>query len=178
MSQGLDPPRTPVGITVSMSGALVVVRPRGYCDDVATGSLVAAVAAAVRSGASVLVDLAGATVGNPGGGTEVEAAANHAGAAPVDGGDRGATVAAVAPGYVRLTSGTGFWTVDLRRHRLCRSATPVDPRFVTGAGWTGLRALWATPTVVSALTADDTIMSVPVTWVAEADTAIRAPSAA
>ena len=58
---------------------------------------------------------------------------------------RGATVTAkptidvVAAGVVRLSSPHSHWMIDLTERRFCRSATPVNRRFVAPDEWTGIR---------------------------------------
>ena len=86
----------------------------------------------------------------------------------------GRSTTAIGPGFLRLDTGCETWTLDLVRHRFCRSATPVDPRFVTAPSWTAIRAAWITADRTTVLTHAGTYVSVPSAWVPAAAGAVSA----
>jgi hypothetical protein len=156
--QPIDP-----SISVSMVGDIVVLSPRGRLDLDATHALVQAVDAASCSDGKVVIDLDGSAELSP---AELlfrtEATPPNGVPMPVS----NPTIGVIAPGCVRLSSARGHWTIDLSERRFCRSAEPVDRRFVGIDDWTGIRNVWAASVGVAVLTVDDAIISTATPWVA------------
>ena len=152
-------------IAVSMVGDIVVLSPRGRLDLDATQALVHAVDAASSSDRKVVIDLDGSAELSP---AELlfrtEATPPNGVPMPVS----HPTIGVIAPGCVRLSSTRGHWTIDLSERRFCRSAEPVDRRFVGIDDWTGIRNVWAASVGVAVLTIDDAIISTATPWVAGA----------
>ena len=169
MNNGLfavaDDPIDPVdpSIAVSMVGDIVVLSPRGRLDLDATHALVRAVDAASASDRKVVIDLDGSAELSP---AELlfrtEATPPNFVPMPVS----HPTIGVIAPGCVRWSSPRGHWTIDLGERRFCRSAEPVDRRFVGVDDWTGIRNVWAAAVGVAVLTVDDSIISTATPWVA------------
>lgn len=161
----VNDPADPVdpAIAVSMVGDIVVLSPRGRLDLDATYALVQAVDAASCSDRKVVIDLDGSAELAP---AELlfrtEATPPNGVPLPVT----QPTIGVIAPGCVRLSSPRGYWTIDLGERRFCRSAEPVDRRFVGIDDWTGIRNVWAASVGVAVLTADDAIISTATPWVA------------
>lgn len=145
-------------VTVTIAAGLVVIEPPGELDHDATDALVQMVAAALTTGESVMLRLdrkpaLDADLWPHAGPGHAELAATP---------QRGAT--AIAAGYVRIDTGSDTWTLDLVRHRFCRSESPVDPRFVESPSWTAIRAAWITPERTTVMTAAGTYVSAPSRW--------------
>jgi hypothetical protein len=150
-------------IAVSMVGDIVVLSPRGRLDLDATHALVQAVAAASCSDRKVVIDLDGSAELSP---AELLFRTE---ATPPNGVPLAVnqpTIGVIAPGCVRLSSPRGHWTIDLGERRFCRSAEPVDRRFVGIDDWTPIRNVWAASVGVAVLTMDDAIISTATPWVA------------
>ena len=162
-------PSTVIGdpqIAVSMVGNVVVLRPQGRLDLDSTHALVAAVDAASETDTTVVIDLDGSadevcaelarrrTFATPSGLVTTAPAA-----AP--------TIGVIAPGCVRLSSPHNHchWTIDLTERRFCRSAQPVDRRFVGLDDWTSIRNVWAARDGVGVVTGDDSIIATATPWV-------------
>jgi hypothetical protein len=154
--------RTGPTIAISMVGDLVVLRPYGHLDLESTRTLVSAVDAAAGGDSTVVIDLDGSAHR-----TAAELAFRSSslvghmaalGEAP--------TIDVIAPGCVRLSSPQSHWTIDLTEHRFCRSAAPVDRRFVAAEDWTSIRNVWATRDGVAVLTSNDAIISTATRWIA------------
>ena len=149
-------------IAVSMVGDIVVLSPRGRLDLDATHALVQAVDAASAADRKVVIDLDGSAELSP---AELlfrtEATPPNGVPLPVS----HATIGVIAPGCVRLSSSRGHWTIDLGERRFCRSAEPVDRRFVGVDDWTAIRSVWAAAVGVAVLTVDDAIISTATPWV-------------
>jgi hypothetical protein len=151
-------------IAVSMVGDVVVLSPRGRLDLDSTIALVNAVDAASGSDNKVVIDLDGSAELSP---AELlfrsEATPPNGVPLPVS----APTIGVIAPGCVRLSSPRQHWTIDLSERRFCRSADPVDRRFVGLDDWTPIRSVWAASVGVAVLTTDDSIISTATPWVAE-----------
>lgn len=151
-------------IAVSMVEDIVVLTPRGRLDLDATYALVQTVAAAASNN-KVVIDLDGSAELSP---ADLlfrsEATPPNGVPMPVT----SPTIGVIAPGCVRLSSPRNHWTIDLSERRFCRSADPVDRRFVGIADWTPIRNVWAAPVGVAVLTADDSLISTATPWVAGA----------
>jgi hypothetical protein len=152
-------------VTISMIDDVVVVRPRPPLDLDATDALVDAVASVVASGATVMLALHEDTTG-----AHVSSTFDRDDAVqapdPVDHG-RG-TARAFLPGFVRLDSGRGTWTLDLLAGRLCRSEGPVKPSFVQPGEWIGIEAIWVTRSRFRVLTSDGVYLTANMAWTSDA----------
>ena len=151
-------------IDISMVGDVVVLRPVGRLDLDSTHALVSAVDAASESDTTVVIDLDGSaqwTRTDP----------MFRGATPPYGtvlatGAIQPTIGVIAPGCVRLSSPNNHWTIDLGERRFCRSAQPVNRRFVGIDDWIPIRNIWAASDGVAVLTVDDSIISTATPWIA------------
>lgn len=142
------PDRAP--ITISMESDLVVITPCEQLDHESTEILVGALNAAVDAGSVVLVDLSGdGTSPSP-------FPAPPPGAAGASG-----RLGAVAVGStcITLPSGSSCWMLDLDRQRLCRTADPVDRRFVCASGWVAVKKLWMSATHIAVLAGDNSFIT-------------------
>ena len=158
IQQRIDPP-----ITVSMDGDHVVIRPERRLDRDASMALIGAINAAVMAGATALIDLERGIRPR----TRVVAPARrpHVGEAPwrladmskSESANNGITFA--GPGCIRLATTRSCWTIDLSARRLCRSATPLEARFVAPDFWIGVRQIWISADSVTAITTADSLIS-------------------
>jgi hypothetical protein len=155
--QRIDPP-----ITVSMDGDLVVIRPERRLDRDASMALIAVINAAVVAGATALIDLERGIRPR----TQVVAARrSHGSETPRRPADISRSVTArngitlAGPGCIRLATTRSCWTIDLTARRFCRSATPLEARFVAPDFWIGVRQIWITADSVTAITTADSLIS-------------------
>lgn len=157
-------------LTVSMVDGIVVIRPHADVDHLdldATGAVLSGVAAAITCGETVMIEL--------GDGAEPSSAAApdewpHGCDDETGPDDRSVLVArVVAPGCIRLGAAHETWTLDIGRRRFCRSAGPVDPKFVGADAWTSIAAVWVTAGRSTLLTATGTYLSAPTRWTTAAD---------
>jgi hypothetical protein len=67
--------------------------------------------------------------------------------------DDGAALAitAIGPGVLQLRRPAACWTIDVSGRRLCRSTSPLHPRFVPAEHWTAISRLCISPTGVMAV---------------------------
>ena len=146
-------------VMVSMCGDSLVICPPRRVDLETTRVLVAAAAAAVQAGATVMIDLDPDTASDdlvPLG--PVPRPGEH----PVL--SEGGPVRVLGAGSIRLSTHDSHWTIDLSESRLFRADTTIDPWFVGPDGWTQIRAIWATCTLVTALTVDGSYLSTRTAW--------------
>jgi hypothetical protein len=141
-----------------MVDGVVVVEPPAELDLDATDALVRAVSAAVVTGETVMLHLDAERAPDP---DRWPHPASGPDPAPQDL-DR--FTMPIGPGFVRLSTGHETWTLDLARRRFCRSAHPVDPRFVEAPSWTAIRAVWITADRTAVLTTAGTYVSAPSAW--------------
>lgn len=161
--QRSDPSHTRVPpLTVSMVDGIVVIRPHADVDHLdldATGAVLSGVAAAIACGETVMIDLGA----QPSPAAASEWPHGHDDdAAHVDHSVLLARV--VAPGCIRLGAAHETWTLDIGRRRFCRSAGPVDPKFVVADAWTSIAAVWVTAGRSTLLTTTGTYVSAPTRW--------------
>jgi len=141
------PDRAP--ITISMESDLVVITPCQQLDHEATEILVGAMNAAVDAGSVVLVDLSGdGTSPSP-----------FPAPPPDTGGAERLGAVAVGAACITLPSGSSCWMLDLDRRRLCRTADPVDRRFVCASGWVAVKKLWMSTTHIAVLAGDKSFIT-------------------
>jgi hypothetical protein len=152
-------------ISIAMEGDLIVMRPHGYLDLESTRTLVSAVDAAAGAATTVVIDLDG-TYRETGGHEPAHPTHAHAPGSAGVASIAAHTIDVVAPGCVRLSAPDNHWTIDLAGRRFCRSAAPVDRRFVGPDDWIAIRTIWATEVGVSVLTSGDAIISTSTRWVA------------
>jgi hypothetical protein len=174
--QRSDPSHTRVPLlTVSMVDGIVVIRPHVDFDHIdlhATGAVLNSVAAAVACGETVMIDL--------GDGNDARTGA-HDPFTPtewphsldddlehVEGDAAVLNARPVAPGCIRLGAAHETWTLDVGRRRFCRSAGPVDPKFVCADSWTPIAAIWVTAGRSTLLMANGMYVSAPTRWAAMA----------
>ena len=146
-------------VMISMVDDRVIISPPTHPDLETTHVLVAAAAAAVIAGSTVMIDLDPDTASDdlvPFGPTIHDVADT----AEMHGG----LVRVLGPGMVQMSTHDAFWTIDLSEGRLVRSDKAIDPWFVTRTSWTRIRALWATCATVTVLTADGTYLSTRTAW--------------
>ena len=149
----------PPAVIISMHGDHVVVDPPHELDLDATVVLMDAVASAIRSGATVMIDLDAST-------PSADLIARSPSVPPrglEKSIDRG-TVRVLGAGRVRLATADSYWTVDVALGRLCRSEKPIDTCFLGASDWVRIRALWVNCTEVTALTSDGTYLSARPVW--------------
>ena len=149
-------------VTISMCDDQVVICPPSHVDLDATHSLVAAAAAGVLSGSTVMIDLDFDTDSS-----ELVALG------PISDGRVDPTavvghVGVLGAGLVRLSTADSYWTIDLAEGRLFRTETVVDHHFVGGSDWTCVQAIWLTCSSITALCADGSYISARVIWHGEA----------
>lgn len=161
-------PRSNSQLTVSMSDGVVVIATPAEFDQDATEALLRTVGAAVTTGETVMLDL------EPDHRWEPDRWPHPVASGDADAGDPARSAGAIGPGFVRLDTGRDTWTVDLVRHRFCRSAAPVDPRFVSAPSWTAIRAVWITADRTTVLTHAGTYVSAPSAWVPSAPGVVSA----
>jgi hypothetical protein len=166
--QRSDPSHTRVPpLTVSMVDGIVVFRPHADVDHLdldATGAVLSGVAAAVSCGETVMIDVGqGSEPSLPAAPGEwphsLDDDLEH-----VEGDVAVLIARVVAPGCIRLGAAHETWTLDIGRRRFCRSAGPVDPKFVTADSWTPITAIWVTAGRSTLLTATGTYVSAPTRW--------------
>jgi hypothetical protein len=153
-------PRPTAQLTVTMVAGIVVIEPPDDLDHDATDALVQMVTAALATGEHAMLHLDSGRAPEPD--RWPLSAADARTAADV----APRPVTTIGPGFIRLDTGNDTWTIDLGHRRFCRSAAPVDPRFVEAPSWTAIRAAWVTPERTTVLTAAGTYVSAPTTWMA------------
>lgn len=146
-------------VTVTMVAGVVVIEPPAELDHDATDALLRTVVAALDTGESVMLHLDANRAVDPERWPHAAPQHHEPEPSPVP-----RPVTSIGPGYLRLDTGNDTWTIDLARRRFCRSATPVDPRFVEGPSWTAIRAAWVTGERTTVLTLAGTYVSAPTTW--------------
>lgn len=156
MQRSPSPTRVPL-LTVSMVDGVVVIRPQADIDLDATDALRHAVAAAVESGETAMLALDAEVASAPSEWPRPMSPAD--GEAP-----HGCAAHTVAAGCVRLCAGDEYWTIDVIRQRFCRSATKVDPHFVTADRWTPILAVWISAGRTTVLTERGTYVSTTSNW--------------
>jgi hypothetical protein len=151
-------------INVSMVGNVVVLRPRGRLDLESTHALVTAVDAASDADTAVMIDLDGTAPENA---AELvyRSSPTPPYGMPLTLATSVPTIGVIGPGCVRLSAPNNHWTIDLSERRFCRSAEPVDRRFVPAENWTSIRNIWAASEGVAVLTLDDSVISTAIPWI-------------
>jgi hypothetical protein len=148
-------------LTVSMVDGIVVLEPPTDIDLEATEALLHTIIAAVGCGETVMLDL-------DHDGSCAPDQWPHAGQSDergpaTDDADR-LVVRVVGPGYIRVRSRHETWTLDIARHRFCRSAAPVDPKFVGAESWTPICAVWVDAHRSTILTPEGAYVSAATNW--------------
>ncbi len=146
-------------VMVSMLDDHLVICAPAHLDLEMTEVLVVAAASAVAAGSTVMIDLDPSTT------SEEISARRPLGAVSANcvTGD-GGLVGVLGAGYVRLATRDAHWTIDVAHGRLCRSDHAIEPHFVRPDDWTPIRALWVTPTSVTALTTAGVYLSTRAAW--------------
>jgi hypothetical protein len=144
---------------VSMLDGHVVINPPLRLDLDATDALMNAVASAVRSGVTVMVDLDVTTLA-----AELVAFSPLTGARVDDRKIGRGAVTILGAGRVRLATAESYWTIDIAHSRLCRTEKPIECCFLSPHDWVTIRALWVNYESVTALTSDGTYLSTRTVW--------------
>lgn len=143
-------------VTIEMGGDNIVIRSTAEIDHECTAALTHAVNAAADTHTVVVIDPDPIRCDDSFASSRFElpdaGCVDHAHCRPVD-------VAVVARGVIRIAAEHTSWTVDLMHGRFCRADSTVDVHFVDPAGWTPIVAICVTPTSVSALTVDGTLVT-------------------
>lgn len=146
-------------VKVSMFDDHLVICAPTDLDVETTEVLVIAAASALAAGSTVMIDLDPDTASDE---LIAHRPLNTVTATCITG--DGGPVGVLGAGHVRLTTRDGHWTIDMAHGRLCRSDGAIDPHFVGPDDWTAVRALWLTPTSVTALTDDGRYLSTLAGW--------------
>jgi len=148
-------------VTISMCDEHVVICPPSHLDLDSTHALVAAAAAGVLSGSTVMIDLD----------THIDSSELVA-LGPIT--DSRVDPVAVAghvdvlgAGCVRLSTADSYWTIDIAEGRLFRAETIVDHHFVGRSDWTYVQAIWLGCSSITALCIDGSYISARVVWQGE-----------
>lgn len=158
-----DPWRTPPAqdsfescVAVEMRGPNVVVRSTSGIDRAGTEGLAHLINAAVATELAVVIDpeqlrCSDAVVSEPVPVTDLRCRRHH-GCRPVD-------VEVVGHGILRVAGESQWWTIDVAGGLFCRSGRQVDVRFLGRDDWVALRGVWITPTRLTAMAADDSLVT-------------------
>lgn len=143
-------------VTVEMRGPNVVVRSTSGIDRVGTEGLAHLINAAVATELVVVIDpeqlrCSDAVVSEPVAVTDLRCRRHH-GCRPVD-------VEVVGHGMLRVAGESQWWTIDVARGFFCRSGRQVDVRFLGRDDWVALRGVWITPTRLTALAVDGSLVT-------------------
>ena len=154
-SASKDPDEEP-RVTIEMGGPNIVIRSMADIDLQYTSPLADAVNVANDNGMVVVIDPhtikcddAFATSALPL--SEIRCA-EHPECRPT-------AVEAVDRGVIRISGEYTSWMIDVGRGRFCQVDTPIDIMFLHPETWTPLVAFYVTPTKLSALTADGTLVT-------------------
>jgi hypothetical protein len=140
----------------------VVICPPSHLDLDSTHALVAAAAAGVLGGSTVMIDLDHETDSH-----ELVARGPIA-VGWVDPAAVAGHVDVLGAGCVRLSTADSYWTIDIAEGRLFRAETIVDHHFVGRANWTYVQAIWLGCSSITALCTDGSYISARVIWHGEA----------
>ncbi len=147
-----DEPR----VTIEMGGPNVVIRSTPAIDQAYTTALAHAVDAAADAETVVVIDPepircddAFATHARLNSETKC---ARHNNCRP-------AAVEIVESGIIRIAAERTSWNIDVGTGRFCQTETALDIRFLGPEAWTSVIAICVTPTKLSALTVDGTVIT-------------------
>jgi len=154
--------RRETDVTISMCDEHVVICPPSHLDLDSTHALVAAAAAGVLGGSTVMIDLDTHT-----------ASSELVALGPITDGRVDPVAVAgrvdvLGAGCVRLSTADSYWTIDIAEGRLFRTETIVDHHFVGRADWTCVQAIWLGCSSITALCMDGSYISARVIWRGEA----------
>jgi hypothetical protein len=72
---------------------------------------------------------------------------------------RPAPVEAISRGVIRIAAERTSWTIDVDAGRFCQTDFPIDTKFLDPESWTPVIAICITPTKLTALTVDRTLIT-------------------
>jgi hypothetical protein len=143
-------------VVIEMGGPNVVIRSTTAIDHADTMALAHAVNAAADTHTVVVIDPesircddAFATHALPA--TDITCA-RHVACRPMP-------VEAISRGIIRIAAEHTSWTIDVDTGRFCQTDFPIDTKFLDPESWTPVIAICVTPTKLTALTADRTLIT-------------------
>lgn len=147
-----DEPR----VTIEMGGPNIVIRSTAAIDQEYTNALAHAVNAAADTDMVVVIDPEPIRCDDAFATHQLQASeiacADHADCRPV-------AAKAIARGVIRIAAEHSWWNVDVGAGRFCQTESALDIRFLRSEDWTPVIAVCVTPTRLSALTCDDTLVT-------------------
>ncbi len=156
MDRTPDHPAEIPRVTIEMGGPNIVIRSTPAIDRECTGALTDAVNAAADTDTVVVIDpdpircddsFASSLHRSP-----EAACTDHDDCRPV-------AAAAIARGIIRIVGEHSSWTVDVSAGRFCQTDHSVDVHFLDPSAWTPVVAVCVTPTSMSALTVEGTLIT-------------------
>ena len=143
-------------VTVEMRGPNVLVRSMSGIDRAGTEGLAHLINAAVANELAVVIDpeqlpCSDTVVSEPVPVVDLRCRRHH-GCRPVD-------VEVAGHGVLRVAGESQWWTIDIAGGLFCRSGRQLDIRFLGRDDWVALRGVWITPTRLTAMTADDSLVT-------------------
>lgn len=148
-------------LTVTMVDGVVVLEPPADIDLEATEALLHTMTAAIACGETVMLDLDHDGSCAP---DQWPHAGHHDDHEPPADDAPMLVVRVIGPGYIRVRSRHETWTLDVARHRFCRSASPVDPKFVAAESWTPICAVWVNAHWSTIMTPEGSYVSAATNW--------------
>ncbi len=150
------PPDEEPRVTIEMGGPNVVIRSTPAIDQAYTSALAHAVDAAADTNTVVVIDpepiRCDDSFANHALPVSETTCTQHQGCRPV-------AVEVVAAGVIRIAAEHTAWTIDVGTGRFCQTDRAVDIRFLSPEAWTPVIAICVTPTRLSALTLDGTLIT-------------------
>lgn len=146
-------------VTVAMDGEYIVLRPRSVVDRQSTTAFAEALSGALETGSIVRVDAGGerdelirdAWCPIHGPIEQVAAALEPRPSEP--------TFHVFAVGVIGVPTSGSWWMIDIGRQRFCRTAVPLDLRFLDRSAWSSVRTIWISETMMSVLTSDGSFVT-------------------
>ena len=151
-------------VTVAIDGRYIVLRPSTVVDRPSTRAFVQALSGALTTGSIVRIDLGiddDEHTRNPSGRDRLTRDVWCPIRGPVEQVAAGLerepsefTFHVIAAGVIGVHASGSWWMIDIERHRFCRTAAPIDLRFLDGTAWCRVRAIWISESMISVLTSD------------------------
>ncbi len=156
MERTPDPPVEIPRVTIEMGGQNVVIRSTPAIDRSCTDALVDAVNAAADTETVVVID--------PDPIRCDDSFASSLGRSadmtcPEHGACRPVAAEAIARGVIRIVGEHASWLIDVSGGRFCQTDVAIDVRFIHPEAWTPVVAVCVTPTSMSALTINGTLIT-------------------
>lgn len=148
------PPDEEPRVTIEMGGPNVVIRSTPAIDQAYTNALAHAVDAAADTNTVVVIDPEPIRCDDSFATHALSetACTQHRGCRPV-------AVEVVAAGVIRIAAEHTSWTIDVGSGRFCQTDRALDIRFLSPEAWTPVIAVCVTPTRLSALTVEGTLIT-------------------